>query len=376
MDITSKALLEKLCNSFGPSGFEREPIKIIKEHVQPYCDEIRFDKLGSLLFTKKGTSPKPIILLPGHIDEIGFVISGINEKGFLSFNTIGGWFDQVLLGQRVLIRTKTGDIQGIIAAKPPHLLQPDERNKVIEKNKMFIDIGCSNKKEAQVSGVRIGDPVVPHSTFSTIQKTAFEITNGKEEEIGTVELGMGKAFDDRVGVFIATDVVRRLKEQQIDHPNTVIGAATNQEEVGARGARTTAWLAEPDICITLEVDIAGDVPGVEPQQAQAVLGKGPAILTYDATMIPNQPLKEFVIEIAEKYGLPYQLSSVARGGTDAGAIHVTRAGCPSIVLGVPTRHIHSHVGVVCLEDIENCIQLVLNTVKELDETIVKGFTAI
>ena len=101
MDITSKALLEKLCNSFGPSGFEREPIKIIKEHVQPYCDEIRFDKLGSLLFTKKGTSPKPIILLPGHIDEIGFVISGINEKGFLSFNTIGGWFDQVLLGQRV-----------------------------------------------------------------------------------------------------------------------------------------------------------------------------------------------------------------------------------------------------------------------------------
>jgi len=376
MDITSKALLEKLCNSFGPSGFEREPIKIIKEHVQPYCDEIRFDKLGSLLFTKKGTSPKPIILLPGHIDEIGFVISGINEKGFLSFNTIGGWFDQVLLGQRVLIRTKTGDIQGIIAAKPPHLLQPDERNKVIEKNKMFIDIGCSNKKEAQVSGVRIGDPVVPHSTFSTIQKTAFEITNGKEEEIGTVELGMGKAFDDRVGVFIATDVVRRLKEQQIDHPNTVIGAATNQEEVGARGARTTAWLAEPDICITLEVDIAGDVPGVEPQQAQAVLGKGPAILTYDATMIPNQPLKEFVIEIAEKYGLPYQLSSVARGGTDAGAIHVTRAGCPSIVLGVPTRHIHSHVGVVCLEDIENCIQLVLNTVKELDEITVTGFTNI
>jgi len=256
------------------------------------------------------------------------------------------------------------------------LLQPDERNKVIEKNKMFIDIGCSNKKEAQVSGVRIGDPVVPHSTFSTIQKTAFEITNGKEEEIGTVELGMGKAFDDRVGVFIATDVVRRLKEQQIDHPNTVIGAATNQEEVGARGARTTAWLAEPDICITLEVDIAGDVPGVEPQQAQAVLGKGPAILTYDATMIPNQPLKEFVIEIAEKYGLHYQLSSVARGGTDAGAIHVTRAGCPSIVLGVPTRHIHSHVGVVCLEDIENCIQLVLNTVKELDEITVTGFTNI
>jgi putative aminopeptidase FrvX len=376
MNQASKNFLEKLSNSFGPSGFEREPIKITKEYIESYCDEIRFDKLGSLLFIKKGSSTRPVILLPGHIDEIGFVISGINEKGYLTFNTIGGWFDQVLLGQRVLIRSKKGDIQGVIAAKPPHLLHSDERNKVVEKRTMFIDIGCSNKKEAEVLGMRIGDPVVPFSTFSTFQKTAFEIKNGKEEEKGIVDLAMGKAFDDRVGVFIATEVVCRLKEEQIDHPNTIIGAATIQEEVGARGARTTAWLAEPDVCITLEVDVAGDVPGVEPQQAQAVMGKGPTILTYDASMIPNQTLKEYLIEIAEKNNISYQLSAAAKGGTDAGAIHITRAGCPSIVLGVPTRHIHSHVGLLCLDDIENCIQLVLNTVKELDETIVKGFTAI
>lgn len=376
MNQTSKQFLEQLSNSFGPSGFEREPIKLTKQYIEPFCDEIHFDKLGSLLFKKNGSSTKPVILLPGHIDEIGFVISGINKKGFLSFNTIGGWFDQVLLGQRVLIRTRKGDIQGVIAAKPPHLLPPDERSKVVEKDKMFIDIGCSNKKEVEVLGVRIGDPVVPFSGFSTFQKTAYEIKNDKEEEQGIVELAMGKAFDDRVGVFIAAEVVRRLKEGPIDHPNTIIGAATIQEEVGARGARTTAWVAEPDVCITLEVDVAGDIPGVEPQYAQAVLGKGPAILTYDASMIPNQPLKEFVIEIAEKHNIPFQLSSIARGGTDAGAIHITRAGCPSIVLGVPTRHIHSHVGLVGLDDIENCIQLVLNTVKKLDETIVKEFTAI
>jgi len=376
MNQASKNFLQKLSNSFGPSGFEREPIKITKEYIESYCDEIHFDKLGSLLFTKKGNSKKPAILLPGHIDEIGFVISGINEKGFLSFNTIGGWFAQVLLGQRVLIRSKKGDIQGVLAAKPPHLLNSDERNKVVEKKTMFIDIGCSNKKEVEVLGVRIGDPVVPFSTFATFQKTAIEIKDGKEEDKGIVELAMGKAFDDRVGVFIATEVIRRLKEEQIDHPNTIIGAATIQEEVGARGARTTAWLAEPDICITLEVDVAGDVPGVEPQQAQAVLGKGPAILTYDASMIPNQPLKEFMIEIAEHNNIPYQLSTSAGGGTDAGAIHITRAGCPSIVLGVPTRHIHSHVGLLCFDDIENCIQLVLNTVKKLDQATVKGFTAI
>lgn len=374
MNENSQQLLENLCNSFGPSGFEREPIRIAKEYIEPYCDAIQFDKLGSLLFTKTGTEKNPVILLPGHIDEIGFVVSGINEKGFLTFNTIGGWFSQVLLGQRVIIRTKTGDIPGVIAAKPPHVLSPEERNKVVEKEKMFIDIGCSNSKEAEVLGVRIGDPVVPYSKFSIIQKTAFEIKNGVEHDKGIVKLAMGKAFDDRVGVFIALEVVRRLHEGGIGHPNTVVGAATIQEEVGARGARTTAWLAEPDVCITLEVDVAGDVPGVETQQAPAALGKGPAILTFDASMIPNQPLKEFVIDQAEQNSIPYQLSSIARGGTDAGAIHIMRAGCPSIVLGVPTRHIHSHVGLLCLDDIESCIQLVLKTVINLDETVVRGFT--
>ena len=376
MNQKSKNFLKELSNSFGPSGFEREPIKITKEYIEPLCDEMRFDKLGSLLFKKKGSSTKPVILLPGHIDEIGFVISGINEKGFLSFNTVGGWFDQVLLGQRVLIRTKNGDIQGVIAAKPPHLLSREEGKKVVDRDKMFIDIGCSNKKEAEVSGVRIGDPVVPFSHFSTFQKTAYEIKNGQEQKKGVVDLAMGKAFDDRVGVFIATEVIRRLKQDSINHPNTIIGAATIQEEVGARGARTTAWLAEPDVCITLEVDVAGDVPGVEPQYAQAVLGKGPSILTYDASMIPNQPLKEFIIKVAENNKIPYQLATSAGGGTDAGAIHISRAGCPSIVLGVPTRHIHSHVGLLCLDDIENCIQLVLLTLTQLDETVVKGFTAI
>jgi len=374
MNENSLRVLESLCNSFGPSGFEREPIKIAKQYIESSCDKIRFDKLGSLLFTKNGAADNPVILLPGHIDEIGFVISGINEKGFLTFNTIGGWFSQVLLGQRVVIRTRSGDVPGVIAAKPPHVLSPEERNKVVEKEKMFIDIGCSNKKEAEFLGVRVGDPVVPYSTFSIIQKTAFEIKNGVEHDKGIVKLAMGKAFDDRVGVFIALEVVRRLREERIDHPNTVVGAATIQEEVGARGARTTAWLAEPDVCITLEVDVAGDVPGVEAQQAQAALGKGPAITTYDASMIPNQPLKEFVIEQAERNNIPYQLSSVARGGTDAGEIHIMRAGCPSIVLGVPTRHIHSHVGLVCLDDIESCIQLVLKTVIKMDETVVKGFT--
>lgn len=376
MKKSSLKFLENLCNSFGPSGFEREVIKIVKNYVEKFSDTITQDKLGSILFHKTGSSEKPVILLPGHVDEVGFVVSGINEKGYLTFNTVGGWFDQVLLGQRVLIRTKKGNVQGIIAAKPPHLLPLEERNKVVEKTKMFIDVGCSNKRETEELGIRIGDPIVPISGFSTMQKKTYEIKNGQETETGITKLAMGKAFDDRIGAFIAAEVIRRLHEEQITHPNTVIGAATTQEEVGLRGARTTAWLADPDVCLTLEVDIAGDVPGIEPHQAPTVMGKGPGILTFDSSLIPNQALKELVINTAEKHNIPYQLSQIARGGTDAGAIHLMRAGCPSIVLGIPTRHIHSHVGILSLDDVKNCIQLVIELIKVMDKQTVEGFTKI
>ena len=376
MKKSAVTFFENLCNSFGPSGFEKDAVKVVKDYVEEFSDAISQDKIGSLLFHKKGQSERPVILLPGHVDEVGFVISGINDRGFLTFNTIGGWFDQVLLSQRVVIRTTKGDVQGVIAAKPPHVLSSEERNKVIESSKMFIDIGCSNKREAEEAGVRMGDPVVPVSDFSVMKKKVFEVKDGKETKKGTAELAIGKAFDDRAGAFIAAEVIRRLKQEKIPHPNTVIGAATTQEEVGLRGARTAAWMADPDVCITLEVDIAGDVPGIEPHQAPTVMGQGPGILTFDSSLIPNQVLKELVISTAEKHKIPHQLSQIARGGTDAGQIHLTRAGCPSIVLGVPTRHIHSHVGILDLGDVEHCVQLVLELVKILDQETVEGFTKV
>jgi endoglucanase len=353
-------LLKEMLESFGPAGFERETATIIKKAVKAYADEVTADKLGSVIFSHKGTAERPRVLLAGHIDEVGFVISGIDEKtGFLTFNPLGGWWDQVLLSQRVVIRTEKGDIQGIIAAKPPHLLSPEEQKKVLEKKAMHIDIGATSKKEAEEMGVKIGDPVVPWSPFSTIR-------NGK--------LGMGKAFDDRIGAFIAMEVVRRLAEGKVKHPNTVYGAATVQEEVGLRGAATVAHIVDPDVAIVLEVDIAGDVPGVQPYEAPTKMGKGPSVLTFDASMIPNQPLKQFVIETAKKLKIPYQLSAVAAGGTDAGRIHMSRAGCPSIVISVPTRHIHSHVGILSFEDVENAIKLTLELVKRFDKKTVNSFT--
>jgi len=372
MRTESMKFLEELTNCFGPSGFEKEPARIVKRYVSQYADSTSTDKLGSFLFTKKGTSDKPVILIPGHVDEVGFIVSSVNKHGFLTFNPLGGWFDQVLLGQRVKIRTAGGVISGIIAAKPPHLLPAEERSKVVTKDKMFIDIGASNEDEAKAMGVRIGNPIMPDSCFSTMQKKVFR--DGKKK--GSDTIAIGKAFDDRIGTFIAAEVIRTLKEGGIKHPNTVVGAATTQEEVGLRGARTTAHVVNPDVCLTLEVDIAGDVPGIEPNEAPTKMGYGPSITTYDSSMIPNQELLEFVLGVAKKARIPHQLSQIARGGTDAGIIHISNAGCPSLVIGVPTRHIHAHAGILSLTDAENAVKLLVEVVKKLDKKTADAFTAI
>jgi len=354
--------LRILSESFGPAGFERETAKIVKESVQPYSDEVTTDKLGSVIFKKEGSSERPKVLLAGHIDEVGFLISGIDkETGFLNFNPLGGWFDQVLLSQRVVVRTKKGDIHGVIAAKPPHILPEEEAKQVIKKENMFIDVGTTSYQETVDIGVRIGDPVVPWSPFMTIH-------GGK--------IALGKGFDDRIGALVAMEVVKRLSEGRAEHPNTVFGAATVMEEVGLRGAQTVAHVVAPDVALVLEVDIAGDVPGIKPYQAPTKMGLGPTLCTFDASMIPNQALKEFMIHVAEEEKIPYQLSQIARGGTDGGRIHMDRTGCPSVVLGVPTRHIHSHVGMLSVQDLDNLVRLVTKAVKRLDGETVASFTSI
>ncbi|MCK5631966.1 M42 family metallopeptidase [Candidatus Bathyarchaeota archaeon] len=361
-DETALGLLKSLCESFGPSGFERETARIVKSHVKSYSDKVFSDKLGSIIFQRLGEAERPRVLVAGHIDEVGFVVAGIARKtGFLKFSPLGGWWDQVLLTQRVTIRTRKGDIFGVIAAKPPHLLSEDERRKVVKKEAMFIDVGASKKEEAEELGVRIGDPVVPWSPFSLI---------------GNGEIAVGKAFDDRIGAFVAMQMIEALNRNKTPHPNNVYGAATVQEEVGLRGATTVAHVVDPDVAIIVEVDISGDLPGIKPHDVPAKMGKGPSILTFDRSMIPNQPLKDFTINTAEENGIPYQLSSISRGGTDAGRVHLNRAGCPSIVIGVPTRHIHSHVGMLNLTDTENTVKLVTAMVKKLDSETVKSFSTI
>jgi len=355
-------LLKQLSESFGPAGFEREASLKVKDYVSHFSDSIATDKLGSVIFSKKGTSERPRVMLAGHVDEVGFIINSIEkDTGFLGFVPLGGWFDQVLLAQRVIVRSGKGDFFGVIASKPPHLLKPEEQTQVVKKEDMFIDVGASDPSDVEKMGIRMGDPVVPFSPFAIVN-------DGR--------VALGKAFDDRVGAVIAAETVRRLAEAGSKHPNNLFGVATVQEEVGLRGAMTSAYVVEPDAAIVLEVDIAGDVPGIKPREAPTRLGKGPAILTYDATMIPNQAFKELAIQVAESEKIPYQLSGVAKGGTDAGRIHLHKTGCPSIVISVPTRHIHSHAGMLSLSDLSDAIELTMKIVGRLDKKTVDSFTAL
>ena len=351
---------KELSDAFGPSGFEREPLRLLKDFVS-FADEIEMDKLSSLLYTLKGDSDAPRIAIPGHIDEIGFITTGFIES-YIQFVNLGGWFDQVLLGQRVKIRTSVGDILGVIAAKPPHLVTQEERKKVVTMKDMFIDVGCKTIDELKQLGVKIGDPILPVNKCTFLHKDTIT---------------MGKAFDDRVGTCVAAFACKKVKDSNISHPNTVIGAATTMEEVGARGARTFAHVSQPDVAIICETSISGgDIPGSKAGPAPAKMGEGVAIYTYDRSMIPNPKLKDFVIQTAEEAKIQYQLSITATGGTDGGSIHLSRSGVPSIVLGVPTRHIHSANSVVSISDFDAAIELVIELIKRLDSTTVQSFTEI
>lgn len=355
MDATEE-LLKTLTETHGVPGYEDEIRGVIRQYLDP-LGSISQDKLGSLICHQTGDGPK--VMLAGHMDEIGFMINHITKDGYLKFVQLGGWWDQVLLGHRVLIRTHKGDLTGVIGAKPPHIIDVDERKKVVQKKDMYIDIGVTSENEVEEAGVRIGDPVVPKADFEVMANSkAF----------------LSKAFDDRLGCAWMIDTLRYFVDRP--HPNHIYGVATVMEEVGLRGATTSVHAIDPDVAIILEVDIAGDIPGVKPEQSRVKIGAGPSIILYDRGLIPNLKLRDLIIETAAEQDIPLQISSYAVGGsTDGAKIHLHGVGVPTIVLGVPTRHIHSHGGIIHREDYENGVKLLTAVVSKLDDQTVKGLTA-
>ncbi len=297
-------------------------------------------------------------MFAGHMDEIGFVVTSITKEGFLKFLSVGGWWEQVMLAQRVIVKTKKGDVPGVIGSKPPHVLSDKERNKVVEKKDMFIDIGAADQKEAtEILGVTPGDQVVPDSPFKLM-------ANGR--------LLMGKAWDDRIGIVVFIEVMKALKDGK--HPNTLYGVATVQEEVGLRGAQTSAHIVAPHVGIALEVDIPGDTPGMTESEGTTKMGKGPSIMLIDSSMIPSRRLVELAAETATREKIPFQYSAMARGGTDAGKMHMNAGGAPSLVISIPTRYIHSHTSIISLDDLDSMIKLVTALSLRLDAKTVASLT--
>jgi putative aminopeptidase FrvX len=350
LDRTER-LLQELTEASGVAGYESGARKIIKQYFSP-LGELSQDKLGSLVCKKKGTQDTPKIVLAGHMDEIGFMVKLITKEGFIRFTALGGWWDQVLLAHRVLIKTSKGDVLGVIGAKPPHLLTEEERRKVVEKKEMYIDIGATSEKEVEDTGVRIGDPIVPVSDFAILNSKTY----------------LAKAFDDRIGCAITIEVMKEL--MKTGHPNTIYGVATVQEEVGSRGAVTSVELINPDVAIVLEVDIAGDVPGIRPEESPVKLGGGPTLLAYDSRMIPNLKLRDLVIDLARRLKISLQIHALEGGSTDGGPIHLHRTGVPTIVLAVPTRHIHSHNSILRRDDFDATVKLVVELIKSLNKRTV------
>jgi putative aminopeptidase FrvX len=347
-------MMQELTDAPGVSGFE-EPVRaVMRRYLEP-LGEILTDNLGSIAGRKVGKQGGPKIMLAGHLDEIGFMVTRITDDGYLKFQTLGGWWEQVMLAQRVEVYTRNGPVIGVIGSKPPHVLSPEERKRVYEKKDMFIDVGASSREEAISFGIRPGDPVIPVCPFTVMQNP---------------KLLMAKAWDNRFGCALAIEVVRRLQDEQ--HENEVFAVGNVQEEVGLRGATTTSNLIQPDIGFAFDTGIAGDTPGVTPDEAESKLGKGPTILLYDGSLIPHVGLRDLVIDTAEAENIPIQFDKIAGGGTDAGRIHLNGIGVPSLVVGVPVRYIHSHASIMHRDDFDNAVKLMVAVVKRLDaETVAK-----
>ncbi len=354
MDPTLE-LLRSLTEADGVPGYENEVRALVRRYLEP-LGSIEQDRIGSLICRQGETGPR--VMLAGHMDEIGFMVHHITKEGFLKFVPLGGWWDQVLLGQRVIVKTHKGDVPGVIGAKPPHLLPQEERNKVVEKKDMYIDIGATSQEEVEAAGVRLGDPVVPAAPFQVM-------AGGKAY--------LGKAFDDRVGVALMIDALRHFA--QAPHPNILYGVATVMEEVGTRGAKTSAEVVNPDVAIILESDICGDVPGIKPEESAVKLGGGPSLVLVDARMIPNLRLRDLVIETAKALDIPLQFSALTGGATDGAMIHLHGTGVPTVVLGVPARHIHSHSAIIHRDDYDRALRLLIGVVERLDAGTVHHLTS-
>lgn len=339
----SHSFLKTITSIPGVPGNEVQVARYIKSELEGHAD-ITQDYLGSVIAKKGNLGPK--VMIAGHMDEIGLLITSITKEGFLKFQTLGSWFSQVMLAQVWDVITDKATVKAVTGVKPPHMIPVEQRKQALPVEQMYLDIGVASKEEAEALGIRPGQMVVPHHVF---------------EVLGNGKYLLSKAWDNRIGCAVVMEVIRRLDSNE---RNTVYGTFTVQEEVGLRGAKTSSYVVHPDIAIAVDAGIAADVPNGDAFEQS--LGKGPQILLYDSGLIPNRKLRRFVIDLAEQEKIPYQEAYIPKGRTDAGNMHLAHQGALALSITIPTRHLHSHTSIIHHDDYEHTIRLLLKVIEKLD----------
>ncbi|HET7626871.1 MAG TPA: M42 family metallopeptidase [Bacillales bacterium] len=352
MNEKTKLLFQTLTELQGPSGFEHRIRKFMRSQLEKYADEVIQDRLGGVFGVKKGSGPK--VLVAGHMDEVGFMVTQITENGMLRFQPLGGWWSQVLLAQRVEILTDDGTITGVIGSIPPHLLSEEEMKQPMKLENMLIDIGADDRADAERMGIYPGLPVVPVCPFTTM---------ANEKKV------LAKAWDNRYGCGLAIELLKHLKDEAV--PNTLYSGATVQEEVGLRGAEVAANMIKPDVFYALDASPANDMTGKKEEFGH--LGQGALLRIYDRTMVTHRGMREFVLDTAESDDIPYQYF-VSKGGTDAGKVHLSGKGVPSAVIGICSRYIHTSSSIIHVDDYAAAKELLLKLVRSTDQSTVDAIT--
>jgi putative aminopeptidase FrvX len=351
MNNETLALFKTLTELPGASGNEHQVRAFMKRELEQLSDEVVQDKLGSIFGVRRGKIEDPTIMVAGHMDEVGFMVTAITDNGMLRFQPLGGWWSQVLLAQRVQIITEKGPIIGVIGSIPPHLLSDSQRAKPMEIKNMLIDIGADSKDDAKKIGIKPGQQIVPTCPFTPM-------ANPKKI--------LAKAWDNRYGCGLAIELLKELKDESL--PNTLYSGATVQEEVGLRGAQTAANMINPDLFFALDAGPANDMSGDKKVFGQ--LGKGAVLRLFDRSMVTHRGMREFVLDMAETHDIPYQYF-VSQGGTDAGRVHVSNQGVPSAVIGVCSRYIHTSGSILHVDDYAAAKELLVRLVKSCDATTVQ-----
>lgn len=354
MNEDTLQLFQTLTEMPAASGFEREIRTFVRSELEKVTNEIVEDRLGSIFGVLRGKETGPRVMVAGHMDEVGFMVTAITDHGMIRFQTLGGWWSQVLPAQRVQIITPSGPIIGVISSTPPHLLNEAQRGKPVDIHDMFIDIGADDQQDAEQLGIRPGQQIVPICPFTPM-------ANPKKI--------LAKAWDNRYGVGLAIELLQQLQGEAL--PNVVYAGATVQEEVGLRGAETAANLVKPDLFFALDASPANDTSGNK--QAFGQLGKGALLRIYDRTMITHRGLVEYIQDTAETHRIPYQYF-ISPGGTDAGKVHLHGIGVPSAVIGVCARYIHTSASILHVDDYAAAKELLVQLVKSIDQSTYETIT--